>query len=367
MPRKRVVVAMSGGVDSSLAAALLKKDGYDVIGITMQVWPAADTRYDNMPCCGLDAIDSARNVASQLGIPHYVTNFRDIFALTIIADFCDEYRRGRTPNPCIRCNQYIKFDALLRKAQELDADFIATGHYAQIRQAKAGYQLLKAADREKDQTYFLYTLGQQELKQILMPVGGLNKDKVRQIAKEMALPSASRQESQDICFIPDNDFRKFIAEHVPLIPGDIVDTKGKVLGKHSGLAQYTVGQRQGLGLAARERLYILALDTANNRLVVGSREDVFRSRLTAGNLCWVSGLPPQGVTKVTAKIRSRAPEAQATLEVTGDTAIVTFSEPQWAATPGQAVVFYQEDAVLGGGTIETSLPQNETTGRGNAC
>ena len=351
MPQKRVVVAMSGGVDSSMAAVLLKDAGYEVIGVTMQIWPSDEqTRFGG--CCGIDAVEDAKRVANKLGIPHYVMNFRDIFAQTVIANFCQEYSLGRTPNPCIRCNQYVKFDALLERAKELDADFIATGHYARIEQSPNGYRLLKAVDPTKDQSYFLYTLGQRELQHLLLPIGNLHKAEVRRLATERGLPTATRPDSQDICFIPDNDYREFIAEHVPLESGDIVDTKGKVLGKHRGLALYTVGQRQGLGLASDKRLYVLKLDASSNRLVAGTEDELLCDKLFANELSWVSGEAPGEPINVTAKVRYKSPEAAAKVHPRDGVAEVQFHQLQRAIAPGQAVVFYQGEAVLGGGIIE---------------
>lgn len=354
MSKGRVFVAMSGGVDSSVTAALLKEAGYEVIGVTMQIWPSdrqaseAD-RFGG--CCGLEAIETAKQVASKLGIPHYVMNLRDIFAQRVIADFCQEYSLGRTPNPCIRCNQYIKFEALLQRVKELDADFLATGHYARIDHSPNGYRLLKAVDLSKDQSYFLYTLGQWELQHLLFPLGNLHKVEVRKLAAKLGLPSSNRRDSQDICFIPDNDYRPFIAEHVPLKSGDIVDTEGKILGKHAGLAQYTVGQRHGLGLASNKPLYVLKLDATNNRLVVGTKDQLLGNTLLASKLSWVSGEAPREPANVTAKIRYKSPQAEAQLHPNNGMAEVQFHQPQPAITPGQAVVFYQGDIVLGGGTI----------------
>jgi tRNA-specific 2-thiouridylase len=341
---------MSGGVDSSLAAALLKEADYEVIGVTMQIWPADKQALGG--CCGIEAVEDAKKVARKLGIPHYVMNFRDIFAQKVIADFCQEYSLGRTPNPCIRCNQYIKFDALLQRTKELDANFLATGHYARIEQLPDGYRLLKAVDQSKDQSYFLYTLTQRELRHLLLPVGGHHKTEVRRLAAELGLPTANRRDSQDICFIPDSDYRSFIAEYISIKPGDIVDTEGRVLGKHHGLAQYTVGQRQGLGLASNERLYVLRIDAAHNRLVVGTEDRLSSDRLYASNLSWVSGEAPREPINITAKIRYQSPEAAAELRLDDGAAEVNFHQPQKAIAPGQAVVFYQGDAVLGGGIIE---------------
>jgi len=353
MSKERVAVAMSGGVDSSMAAAILKEGGYEVIGVTMQIWPPDKQAFGG--CCGLEAVEDAKRVAYKLGTPHYVMNLRDIFAQRVIADFCREYSLGRTPNPCIRCNQYIKFDALLERIKELDADFMATGHYARIEHATNGYRLLKAVDLTKDQSYFLYTLGQRELQHLLLPIGNLRKVEVRKLAVKLGLSTATRRDSQDICFIPDNDYRSFIAKYIPLEPGDIIDTEGKVLGIHKGLAQYTVGQRQGLGLASGERLYVLRLDAASNRLVAGTQDQLLSNTLIASKLSWISGEAPKEPINITAKIRYKAPEVAAKLHHRDGVAEVNFHQPQKAITPGQAIVFYQGDAVLGGGIIEVRV------------
>ena len=355
MPQKRVAVAMSGGVDSSVAAALLKQAGYEVIGITMQIWPSDRQASEGdrfSGCCGLETIELAKRVAYKLGVSHYVMNLRDIFAQKVIADFCQEYSLGRTPNPCIRCNQYIKFESLLQRVKELEADFLATGHYARIEHTPNGYRLLKAIDLTKDQSYFLYTLGQRELQHLLLPLGDYRKMEVRKLATELGLPTANRRDSQDICFIPDNDYRSFIVKHIPLKSGDIVDTEGKVLGRHDGLAQYTVGQRQGLGLASNKPLYVLKLDAANNRLVVGTHDQLLGNTLLASKLSWVSGEAPKELSSITAKIRYKSPEVAARLHLRDGVAEVNFHQPQRAIAPGQAIVFYQGDAVLGGGIIE---------------
>ncbi len=350
MPQKRVAVAMSGGVDSSVAAALLMAAGYEVIGVTMQIWPSAQSAFGG--CCGLEAVEDAKRVAHQLGFPHYVMNLRDIFARMVIADFCQEYSLGRTPNPCVRCNQYIKFDVLLERIKQLDANFIATGHYARIEQSPDGYRLLKAVDQTKDQSYFLYTLGQKELQHLLLPLGDLRKVEVRELAAKLSLPVSTKRDSQDICFIPDNDYRSFLASRVHLESGEIVDTRGKVLGKHKGLAQYTVGQRQGLGLASNTRLYVTKLDATSNRLVVGAKNQLLSDALIASKLSWVSGKAPDESINVTAKIRYKSPEATARLHLSNGVGEVQFYQAQWAITPGQSVVFYQGDVVLGGGIIQ---------------
>jgi len=350
MPSKRVAVAMSGGVDSSVAAALLVAAGYEVVGVTMQIWPSNEPAFGG--CCGLEAVEDAKRVAYQLGFPHYVMNLRDVFAQMVIDDFCREYNLGRTPNPCIRCNQYIKFDTLLERIKELDASFMATGHYAGIEPSSAGYHLLKAVDRNKDQSYFLYTMGQKELKHLLLPLGNLHKAEVRELAAKLNLPVSVKRDSQDICFIPDGDYRLFIAGRVSLRPGDIANTDGKVLGRHEGLARYTVGQRQGLGLTSNTRLYVTRLDTAGNKLVVGTKAQLLSDALIASKLSWVSGKALNEHINVTAKVRYKSPEAAARLHLNNGVAEVQFYQPQWAITPGQSVVFYQGDVVLGGGIIQ---------------
>jgi tRNA-specific 2-thiouridylase len=356
MSINRVVVAMSGGVDSSVAAALLKEAGYEVIGVTMQLWP------DERPpgerpggCCGIDAIERARRTCANLGIPHYVLDFRQAFEKTVIADFCAEYRRGRTPNPCTRCNQHLKFDKLLKKARELVADYLATGHYARIEENTEGYHLLKAVDRTKDQSYFLYTLGQAELGHLKFPLGNWHKTEVRAKAVELGLATASAPESQDICFIEDGDYRTFLEKYSETSnPGEIVDTKGNVLGRHKGLAAYTIGQRHGLGLGTGQPLYVIRLDVETNRLVVGTADKLLSRYLLASHLSWVSGKPPEDQSGITAKIRYRASEAKSELKLDEDRVLVAFKEPQKAITPGQAVVLYQGEKVLGGGIIESA-------------
>jgi tRNA-specific 2-thiouridylase len=337
MAAGRVAVAMSGGVDSSVAAAILKEQGYDVLGVTMRLRPDDS------------GSDDAEKVAAKLGIPHHVMDFRRQFEDCVIAEFCSGYAKGLTPNPCIVCNRQIKFGLLWQKAAGLGADFIATGHYARVQKTGDGFQLLKGIDTAKDQSYFLYTLTQEQLGHLLLPVGDMTKQEVRQKAAELGLPSAEREESQDICFI-DGDYRDFLAGRMSFEPGDIVDKNGRALGRHGGLPLYTIGQRQGLGLASEKRLYVTKLDTAANRLVVGAEDDLYTNRLTASDLNWISGKTPKG-SGITAKIRYRAEEVPLTLEIENSTAGVTFKEPQRAVAPGQAVVFYRRGVVLGGGTI----------------
>jgi tRNA-specific 2-thiouridylase len=341
MPKERVVVAMSGGVDSSLAAALLKEAGYEVSGAYMQLWADHD-------------ISDLEHTCHLLDIPLHKLNFETEFKDAVIDYFCREYSLGRTPNPCITCNQHIKFGLLLDRVLEMGADYLATGHYARVEHSTNGYSLLKAVDTAKDQSYFLYTLGQRELQHLLLPLGNLHKTETRRLAAERGLPTSTRHDSQDICFIPDNDYRSFIAQHIPAKAGDIVNTEGRVLGKHNGLARYTLGQRQGLGLASKERLYVLRSDAANNRLVVGTQDQLLSDRLLATKLIWVSGKAPQQPANITAKIRYKSPEAAARLHIHQGRAEVQFVKPQRAITPGQSVVFYHGEAVLGGGIIEES-------------
>ncbi len=358
--RKKVVVAMSGGVDSSTAAALLVESGYEVVGITMQVWPSlkvAQETDEYRGCCSLAAVEDARRVANKLGITYYVLNFKDIFAEKVIADFCDEYRKGRTPNPCIRCNQYIKFDALLSRAQEIEADYVATGHYARIvyDKSKGRYFLMRGVDKKKDQSYVLYAMTQHQLAHALFPLGIYDKEETRRLARKFCLPVAAKEESQEICFIPDNDYGRFLKEYIPevVIPGPILNIEGKTLGHHLGIIFYTVGQRRGLGISHPRPLYVVAIDEKRNALIVGEESDLYKRHLTATNLNWIAFGRLTEPLEVTAKIRYKHSESEAVIgPLDADRATVTFKLPQKAITPGQAVVFYQGDFVLGGGTIE---------------
>ena len=344
MAQKRVVVAMSGGVDSSVAAALLKEAGYEVSGIYMRLWPdhASST------------LAALEHTCQLLDMPLYRLDLEKEFQRLVVDYFCREYSLGKTPNPCIVCNQQVKFGLLLDKAQKIGAEYLASGHYARIERS-SGCRLRKAVDITKDQSYFLYTLGQEQLEHLLFPLGELSKEEVKRIAAELGLATGNRHDSQDVCFIPDNDYRSFVAEHVSLKAGDMVDINGKVLGKHDGLARYTVGQRQGLGLASSEPLYVLGLDAANNRLVVGTREQALHNALIASRLSWVSGEAPEVPVDITAKIRYKTPEVAAELHLKGSSSEVRFLEPQWAIARGQSVVFYQGDVILGGGVIDAVL------------
>ncbi len=356
---KRVVVAMSGGVDSSVAAALLRKEGYEVIGVTMQIWPRNGLAEEaaRFGCCGLDAVTDAKRVAQRLGIPHYVVNFKEVFSEKVISNFCREYSLGRTPNPCIRCNQYIKFDALTRKARELGADLVATGHYARIEYDEASRRRLlkKGIDPRKDQSYVLYIMTQDQLEHALMPLGNLTKGRVRQIAQDLELPVADKPESQEICFIPDEDYPRFLKEYIPEAakPGPVLDREGNTIGEHEGIIFYTIGQRKRLGISAREPLYVVAINPKRNAIITGTRKDIYRDELIASELNFIAIERLEKPIEVKAKIRYLHQEAEAMVTPLDEERVhVRFREPQMAITPGQAIVFYQGDIVVGGGTIE---------------
>jgi tRNA-specific 2-thiouridylase len=356
--RGRVAVAMSGGVDSSVAAALLVEQGYDVVGVMMRLWAEAPTPggvEGQNRCCAPQAVDDARCVAAQLGIPFYLVNYEEAFRACVVDYFVDEYSRGRTPNPCLACNQHIRFGRLLRQALALDAKCLATGHYARIDGNGEGYRLRMGLDRHKDQSYVLYMLGQEELQHVVFPVGGLTKPQVRRMARERGLPVADRDESMELCFVADDDYRRFLREHAPqaVQPGPILNTAGQEIGQHQGLPFYTVGQRRGLGIAAAEALYVLRLDVAHNALIVGPAGELGRQRLVAQRVRYVRGEPPPHPVRVQAKIRYKATLTDARWTPLADgRARVEFDLPLRDITPGQAVVAYQGDAVLGGGIID---------------
>lgn len=352
---KRVVVAMSGGVDSSLAAAILKAQGYEVVGITM-CFNLGETQRKKPGCCNPQAIEDARSVAHQLGIRHYVVNMQKVLAVCVIKDFCQEYILGRTPNPCVRCNQYIKFGALLKKALSLDADFLATGHYAKIIHAKQGYWLKKAKDLSKDQSYFLYRLNQHQLRYTKFPLGDYTKVQVRSLSRELGLPVAEKKSSQEICFLPEDDYRKFLQTSVPedIKPGLIVDQQGRVLGHHKGIAYYTIGQRQGLGIARGYPLYITAIDALSNKIIVGRREEAYKSEFLVKQPHF-SQQPIKKKVAVRVRIRYNHRETRAEVVPFKHKIKVKFLKPQFAITPGQSAVFYERDKVLGGGIIDEIL------------
>lgn len=356
-----VVAAMSGGVDSAVSAYLLKESGYNVIGITMRLSTpkTPDNTSQNKRCCTAEDTNDAKRVCRALGIPHYVLNFEKEFHGNVIQYFLDEYRLGRTPNPCIACNQHVKFRFLMDKVNALGADMLATGHYGRIVYKEGRYRLLKAIDNKKDQSYVLYGLGQKELSKLIFPVGEYPKKRIREIAMELGLPVADKPDSQDICFIPDGDYRKFIRNQIPRHPGEIVDMDGKSVGEHTGIEEFTVGQRKGLGIATGSKQYVVSLDAQTNKVTIGNSDDLNTQALIALKVSYVTGEQPEAETAVMAKVRHHAPESDANITPSGDEAHVWFREPQRAATPGQSVVFYKGEEVLGGGVIEKTLSPSE--------
>ena len=354
--KEKVVVGLSGGVDSSVAAYLLKEQGYDVIGVTMQIWQEEEEMVleENGGCCGLSAVEDARRVAQTLGIPYYVMNFKKDFKEKVIDYFCEEYLNARTPNPCIACNRYVKWESLLKRCLDIGADYIATGHYAQIRHLDNGrYALKRSRTLAKDQTYALYNLTQNQLSRTLMPVGQYTKDEIRGIAKKAGIPVANKPDSQDICFVED-DYGKFIEETTgaSIEPGSFVDTEGNILGTHKGIIYYTIGQRRGLGLSLKQPGYVIRVDKDRNEVVIGTKDKLFSNVLYADRCNFMSIPGISGELRTKAKIRYNSPEVPCTVQMAGkDMVKVIFDEPQRAVTPGQAVVFYDGNLVAGGATI----------------
>jgi len=356
MSQKHVVIAMSGGVDSSVSAALLKEQGYQVTGVSLQLYDpvAREPGCRIKTCCSLDDVLDAGRVAKKLGIPFEVIDMRAEFKSLVVDYFIAEYAAGRTPNPCIRCNDLIKFELLLQKAREMGADLLATGHYVRTELDDSGRKwLLTGLDPAKDQSYFLFTLTQEQLRQVVFPVGRLEKPQVRKLASEYNLPVAQKHESQEICFIPDNDYVGFLESHgVTPNPGEIVTGAGTVVGRHSGLHRYTVGQRKGLGIAWSHPLHVVALDTELNRVVTGGRDELLRQTLSAGNATW-SSTPETTDFRAACRIRYRHQPAPCRVVVLPENRFdVHFDHPQTSITPGQAAVLYDGERVLGGGWIE---------------
>jgi tRNA-specific 2-thiouridylase len=341
-----VAVALSGGVDSSAAALLLKEAAYEVIGIHMHLWESPPLDYQ---------AHRAENICRILGIPYHQVDLQKEFESCVVDYFCQEYQQGRTPNPCVACNERIKFGLLLDKALSLGVDYLATGHYAKVEHSRDGHRLLKAADTSRDQSYFLYTLTQEKLGHVLFPLGEHSRDEVKQMAKQAGLPTATKS-SQDICFISQKNYGAFLSQRFSTLPGDIVDTQGKKLGQHRGIAFYTIGQRHGLGLASGKPLYVIRIEPEHNRIVLGPENELYSQKLTARKLSWISGKAPREPITARAKIRYKSKEAEAILFPRDDSVDVHFTQPQKAVTPGQAIVFYNLDEILGGGIIESSQP-----------
>lgn len=357
MRKKKVVIGMSGGVDSSVAAYLLIEQGFEVIGVTMQIWQDEESvqQEENGGCCGLSAVDDARRVAQDLGIPYYVMNFKNEFRKNVIDYFTAEYLKGHTPNPCIACNRYVKWESLLKRSIEIGADYIATGHYARIKQLENGrYTLCTSVTAAKDQTYALYNLNQYQLSHTLMPVGAYSKEEIRSIAEKIGLRVANKPDSQEICFVPDGDYAEFIAQNTKQeIPeGDFVNTSGEVIGRHKGITHYTIGQRKGLGLAMGHPVFVKEIRPVTNEVVIGEHQDILSDTLFADRLNFMSVADIDGEMEVIAKIRYNHRGSPCKISKCGDDRIkCTFPEAQRAVTPGQAVVFYDGECVLGGGTI----------------
>jgi len=351
---KKVMVGMSGGVDSSVAAALLKEQGCEVVGVTMQIWQ--DDKKDAAgSCCSLSAVDDARRVANKLDIPYYVLNFKEIFDQKVIEYFTSEYLRGKTPNPCIACNRYIKFDEFLRKARSMGMDYVATGHYATVVMENGRYLLKRSASLAKDQTYPLYNLTQDQLAHTLFPLAPFEKTQVREMAKKLGLGVATKPDSQDICFVTDHNYAGFIEEKtgVKTKLGNFVDQQGQILGQHRGLFHYTIGQRKGLGIATGKPMFVTKIDTDTNEVVLGEEQDILSDTLIAADLNWIAFDELTKPLQVTAKIRYGFREAPAIVKQLGDGQVeVVFDQPQRAITSGQSVVFYQGDTVVGGGIIQ---------------
>ena len=351
---RRVVLGMSGGVDSSVAASLLQRDGWEVIGVTMKVWPQDCISRAEDKCCGPSAIADARGVAHKLGIPHYVVDEADNFEKIVIDYFADEYRKGRTPNPCVMCNEHLKFGNLRRKAKALGADYIATGHYAIIEHHESHAVLRKGRDARKDQSYFLFSLSQDQLQHALTPLGGMEKSEIRDIARGLGLKVAEKVDSQEICFVPGNDYKAFLRGHLgekEFHRGGIYDTEGNFIADHEGIEMFTIGQRKGLPGGSPKPRYVIDIDPATNSVIVGDEEELVREAFEVDRMNWLDS-EPEAFRRITVKIRYAHPGAPASVQsVSGGKARILLDSPQRAITPGQAAVFYDGDKVVGGGWI----------------
>lgn len=353
---KKALIAMSGGVDSSVAAYLINALGYDCIGCTMKLYTNDDPdAVQSRTCCSLEDVEDARSVAYNLGMPYYVFNFTDDFKQKIIKKFIDSYEAGITPNPCIDCNRYMKFDKLYERAKMLNCDYIVTGHYARIEHDGDKYTLLKGVDETKDQSYVLYAMTQEQLSHTLLPLGNMRKTEIRKIADSQGFINAQKPDSQDICFVPNGDYAEFLNKHSnkPCCSGDFIGTDGKVLGKHKGIVNYTIGQRKGLGIAFSKPMYVCEINPQYNTVTLGESKDLYKSELVANDFNWISGEVPSGKIRCKAKIRYRQVEQPTTVEPISETEVrIIFDEPQRAITRGQAAVLYDGDVVLGGGVIQ---------------
>ncbi len=350
----RAITAMSGGVDSSVAAYLMKEKGFDTIGVTLRLFDNEDAGINDKTCCSLEDVEDAKSVAMRLGIKHYTFNFRDDFADTVIARFIDAYENGRTPNPCIDCNRFIKFRRLMERAKQLDYDHVATGHYARVEKCGDRFLLKKGIDADKDQSYVLYCLTKEQLRHIILPLGTLEKSEVREIAEAQGFVNAKKRDSQDICFVPDGDYAGFIERYAQkTYPcGAFTDMEGNVLGEHKGIIRYTIGQRKGLGLALPKPMYVCRTDLESNTVILGDNSDLFSTELEAEDINLTACDSIETPIRVSAKIRYSQKEQPATAVQTDEDRIkVVFDEPQRAVTPGQAVVLYDGDTVIGGGVI----------------